>query len=75
MMHEQLFTSGQIAEQVKLPFTQVAYLIRTRGIAPVMKVGAVRLFGSEAIEQVRAIRRQMDETRRKRKEHRQAAVS
>ena len=52
-------TTGQIARQLKRSH-RVEYAIRTRNIPPDCLAGNARLFGEEAIEQIKAALRDMN---------------
>ena len=50
----QLLTVGQIADDLNRPSTRVAYAIDKLRIKPVRRVGIIRLFGADAIDQIRS---------------------
>lgn len=41
---ENLLTVGQIAKKLSCPIWQVQYLLKSRGIKPICRVGVLRLF-------------------------------
>jgi hypothetical protein len=49
-----LYTVGQIADKLDIPIHMVRYIIESRRIAPVCRLGHVRVFGAAAIEAVRS---------------------
>jgi predicted transcriptional regulator len=46
-------TVGEIAKQINYPIHRVAYIIRTRRIKPVRKVGILRVFSTKAVNQIK----------------------
>ena len=57
-------TVGVIANRVDKPVHRIAYVIRSRGIAPMAKAGNARVFSEEAVQRIAAELRQIDEARR-----------
>ena len=55
-----IHTTGQIARQLNENLHRVEYAIKTRNIAPDGLAGNARLFGEEAIEQIKAALRDMN---------------
>jgi hypothetical protein len=53
-------TVGEIARQLNEPVHRVQYAVKTRGIEPEAVAGNLRIFPSEAVEQVAAILRDID---------------
>ncbi len=47
-------TSGDIARTLGQPFSRVRWILDTRDIQPIGRVGIVRLYNDAAIERVRA---------------------
>ena len=47
-----VMTVAQIAKRFDVPAPRVDYLVRTRGLTPVARVGTVRLFAPEQVEQI-----------------------
>jgi len=64
MTVDQLLTSGQIARELDQHVQRVRYIIDSRRIRPVTRVGITRLFGPEAVESVRQAIRDIDQRRR-----------
>ena len=59
-----LHTTGQIARQLNEKLHRVEYAIKTRNIPPDCLAGNARLFGEEAIEQIKAALQDMNFTER-----------
>jgi len=55
-----LKTLGEIADEIGKPPYGVAYIISSRGIKETRRAGIVRLFGPEAVEQIKAAAREME---------------
>jgi hypothetical protein len=53
-------TVGQIADQLNEPIWRVQYILKTRNIEPEAVAGHIRVFPSEAVEQVAEILREID---------------
>jgi hypothetical protein len=53
-------TVGEIARQLNEPVHRVQYAVKTRGIEPEAVAGNLRIFPSEALEQVAAILRDIE---------------
>jgi len=47
-------TLGQIAKELNVPVFKVQYLIKARGIKPIGRAGNIRVFGPEAVKQLRS---------------------
>ncbi len=58
-------TTGQIARATQLPFSRVVYYLETRHIEPIVRIGQLRLYAPDAVEQVRAVRRGGEKRRRR----------
>lgn len=47
-------TIGTIAERLQVPLSKVEYIIRSRGIQPKTRAGAIRVFSEESISVIAA---------------------
>ena len=54
---------GEIAERCSVPIHRAEYVIRSRGIEPVLVAGGRRLFDEPAIEQIRSELRRIESER------------
>ena len=52
-MKEELLTVGQIAERLREPPARVAYIISKYRLKPVKRVGIIRLFDEEQVNEVK----------------------
>ena len=50
---DSLMTVGQIITATGLPYHNVHYILTTRRIAPVRRVGGIRLFGPDVVARVK----------------------
>lgn len=50
---DRAITSGVIVERTGVPFHQVGYIIKSRGIRPVAKAGNSLIYNEEAVASVR----------------------
>ena len=50
---QELFTAGQMAEQLEEPVSRVTYIIRKYRIKPVSRVGIIRQFTEEQVNAIK----------------------
>lgn len=62
------FTTGQIAERFGSPRYRIEYVITSRRIKPVRRLGIIRLFDHTAIIQIKAALREIRQLRKVRKQ-------
>lgn len=61
----EIFTSGDLARELGRPVSQVRHILNSRAfIEPIGRAGVVRLYGPDAIEQVRRELLLVDDRRR-----------
>jgi hypothetical protein len=56
-------TAGEVAIRLNKPFFRVAYAIKSRGIAPAIRAGQIRLYGPAEVEKIAAALRQIEARR------------
>lgn len=57
-------TTGTIAARLGVPLHRVEYVIRAKGIRPVARAGAARVFGEEQVDAIAAALRKIEGRKR-----------
>jgi hypothetical protein len=61
---KQIWTLGDIARQLAVPQHRIVYVINSRGIEPIGRVGNLRVFGPSAVDAVGEELSRIDERRK-----------
>ncbi len=62
-------TAGDLARRTGLAYARIVYILESRRIEPAVRIGQLRLYGPDAVEQVQAARRQIEKRRRAEAKH------